>query len=154
MPGEIIVYDKDEQHDFVRTKIGDGETYINDLPFVNNAIIDVASLPTEYINYEAIYRVIDTVVYDYGSPLYDPKIHYVEALPEEGENVMDLETEEISFYYNISDGLVYCYVNEELSAAAGAEGIDLPIGWYPYDTFATLAGGLGTMILNVYALPE
>lgn len=154
LAGEIVIYDKDEQHDFVRTKIGDGETNINDLPFVKNAIIDVVSLPTENINQEVIYRVLDTIAYDYGEPLYDPKINYVNALPEEGEGAIDFETDEASFYYNVSDGLVYCYVNEELSAAAGAEGTDLPVGWCPYDTFATFVGGPGTMILNVYALPE
>ena len=154
MPGEIIVYDKDEQHDFVRTKIGDGETYINDLPFVNNAIIDVTSLPTEHINYEAIYRVIDTVVYDYGDPLYDPKFHYVDALPEEGEGVVDLDTDDLCFYYNGSDGLVYCYVDEALSAAAGADGMEFPIGWYPYDVLGNMMGGIGTMVLNVYSLPN
>ena len=154
MPGEIIVYDKDEQHDFVRTKIGDGETYINDLPFVNNAIIDVASLPTERINYEAIYRVIDTVVYDYGDPIYDPKIHYVDTLPEEGEGVINFDTGDVCFYYNSSDGLVYCYVDEMLSAAAGADGMEFPVGWYPYDIFGNVIGGIGTMVLNVCLLPS
>lgn len=31
--GEIIVYDKDEAHDYVRFKIGDGNSNVNDLPF-------------------------------------------------------------------------------------------------------------------------
>ena len=155
MLGEIIVYDKDEKHDFVRTKIGDGETNINDLPFVKNAIIDVASLPTENINQEAIYRVFDTVVYDYGNPLYEPKINYVDTLPEEGENIIDFETGDLCFYYKISDGLIHCYVNEELSAAAGAEGKDLSEGWYSYQDFLRINGNpdFGIVILPVTELP-
>ena len=31
---EIIVYDIDDTHDYVRKKIGDGVTKVNDLPFV------------------------------------------------------------------------------------------------------------------------
>lgn len=31
--GEVIVYDKDETHNYQRTKIGDGETSIINLPF-------------------------------------------------------------------------------------------------------------------------
>ena len=33
MKAEIIVYDIDEEHDYVRVKIGDGITPITDLPF-------------------------------------------------------------------------------------------------------------------------
>lgn len=36
--GEIIVYDKDEEHDYARIKIGDGSTKINELPFVSSKI--------------------------------------------------------------------------------------------------------------------
>ena len=31
--GEIIVYDKDNEHDYARIKIGDGITKVSDLPF-------------------------------------------------------------------------------------------------------------------------
>lgn len=34
--GEIIVYDKDDTHDYARIKIGDGSTKINELPFILN----------------------------------------------------------------------------------------------------------------------
>ena len=33
--GEIIIYDRDNEHPEPRIKIGDGETYVNDLPFWN-----------------------------------------------------------------------------------------------------------------------
>ena len=35
--GEIIVYDKDSEHDSARIKIGDGTTKINELPFIQEA---------------------------------------------------------------------------------------------------------------------
>lgn len=156
LAGEIVIYDKDEKHDFVRTKIGDGETNINDLPFVKNAIIDVVSLPTDNINQEAIYRVLDTIAYDYGDPLYKPKFNYVNTLPEEGEGIKNPETNDFCFYYNISNGLVYGYINAELSAAAGAEGATLPIGWYDYTAFLQFNGNpdFGTVILAVDELPS
>ena len=31
--GELIIYDKDDNCDFDRIKIGDGKTKVNDLPF-------------------------------------------------------------------------------------------------------------------------
>lgn len=34
LDGEIIIYDPDEDHDIPRFKVGDGETALNDLPFV------------------------------------------------------------------------------------------------------------------------
>ncbi len=33
--GEIIVYDKDGEHDYVRIKVGDGTTLVNDLDFID-----------------------------------------------------------------------------------------------------------------------
>lgn len=40
--GEIIVYDIDDNHNYERFKIGDGTTYVSDLPFVNDVITDSA----------------------------------------------------------------------------------------------------------------
>lgn len=37
--GEIIFYDKDENYDYVRMKIGDGTTLVNELPFIDESII-------------------------------------------------------------------------------------------------------------------
>lgn len=36
--GELIVYDKDSEHEYERLKIGDGTTNVNDLPFVEDAL--------------------------------------------------------------------------------------------------------------------
>lgn len=38
LAGELIIYDKDENYNWERFKIGDGTTNINALPFVNDAI--------------------------------------------------------------------------------------------------------------------
>lgn len=39
--GEIIVYDKDDTTSYIRLKVGDGETKINDLDFVTDNILDM-----------------------------------------------------------------------------------------------------------------
>ena len=40
LPGEIIVYATDEEHEDIRIKIGDGVNGVNDLEFVNEHITD------------------------------------------------------------------------------------------------------------------
>lgn len=37
--GEIIVYDRDENYNYERFKIGDGVTLVNELPFVDESFI-------------------------------------------------------------------------------------------------------------------
>lgn len=39
--GEIIVYDKDENTPYIRLKVGDGETLVNNLDFVTDNILDM-----------------------------------------------------------------------------------------------------------------
>lgn len=39
LAGEIIVYDIDDNYDYERFKIGDGETLINNLPFTLDIIL-------------------------------------------------------------------------------------------------------------------
>lgn len=38
--GELIIYDKDETHDYVRLKVGDGTSNVNDLPFIDDTKVD------------------------------------------------------------------------------------------------------------------
>ena len=45
--GEIIVYDPDENYDYPRIKIGDGETNINSLPFITEDYAKIADIPTK-----------------------------------------------------------------------------------------------------------
>ena len=44
---EIIVYDPDENYDYPRIKIGDGETNINGLPFITEDYAKIADIPTK-----------------------------------------------------------------------------------------------------------
>lgn len=49
LPGEIIIYDVDENHETPRLKVGDGITLVNALPFVSGeGIREImsADLPT------------------------------------------------------------------------------------------------------------
>ena len=41
LPGEVIIYDPDENHLVPRIKIGDGETFVNQLPFVGSDLVSV-----------------------------------------------------------------------------------------------------------------
>lgn len=36
--GEVIIYEADDNHDYERIKIGDGETAVSELPFAVDAI--------------------------------------------------------------------------------------------------------------------
>ena len=38
--GEIIIYDVDDNYEYERMKIGDGESLVTDLPFINDSITD------------------------------------------------------------------------------------------------------------------
>ena len=44
--GEFIIFDRDPQYDYIRVKIGDGKTLLQDLPFLVDSALDdfVASL--------------------------------------------------------------------------------------------------------------
>jgi hypothetical protein len=53
--GELIVYDIDENYDYERFKIGDGETLVNTLPFTNDVIVNdtidgICELSDELLN--------------------------------------------------------------------------------------------------------
>lgn len=45
LKGEIIIYSKDDNYDYDRIKIGDGETKVNDLKFVMHKI----DIPNFYV---------------------------------------------------------------------------------------------------------
>lgn len=45
--GELIIYDKDENYDYQRIKIGDGITNVNLLPFVDDAALAQANSYTD-----------------------------------------------------------------------------------------------------------
>lgn len=41
LPAELIIYDKDDTYKYGRIKIGDGETQVNDLPFITDEVINI-----------------------------------------------------------------------------------------------------------------
>lgn len=43
LPGELIIYDKDADHDYIRFKIGDGIDNVIDLPFISHPEIYVGN---------------------------------------------------------------------------------------------------------------
>ena len=47
LASEIIVYDPDENYDYPRIKIGDGEININSLPFVTKDYAKISDIPTK-----------------------------------------------------------------------------------------------------------
>lgn len=53
MAGEIIIYDKDENHSYERLKIGDGIQNVDNLPFVDDAVRSAISSTYEFTSYVA-----------------------------------------------------------------------------------------------------
>ena len=54
LQGEIIIYDKDSNYDYERMKIGDGETNVNDLPFIEDGLIAALENGTTITNVSLI----------------------------------------------------------------------------------------------------
>lgn len=51
--GELIIYDVDDNYSYPRIKVGDGKTFVNELPFsqgVPPKAIDVSNGEIEFIN--------------------------------------------------------------------------------------------------------
>ena len=58
LAGEIIVYDKDDNHSYDRVKIGDGATNIANLPFLNDYHLVISNTPPTVDNRNIITIVI------------------------------------------------------------------------------------------------
>ena len=101
----------------------------------SKAIIDVVELPTEGIDENCFYRLLtgNLVFNQYIHNIYN--CYCVETLPETGLPATNLDQSEGNVYYNISDGKLYGYVDDTLSA-----GLSVPTGWY---TASVLLGALG-----------
>lgn len=50
MDGELIVYDADENYSYKRVKIGDGETVVSALPFINEPTLDLIDEVSETLD--------------------------------------------------------------------------------------------------------
>lgn len=93
---------------------------------------------------QAIYVITEDEVvkaeFTMAGAIFPPEMAYceiVDVLPEVGSGAMDLTTEALYTYYLTTDGGVYGYVDDSLSAAGGGE---IPVGWYPA---ALLFGAIG-----------
>lgn len=51
--GELIIYDKDSNYDYERAKIGDGQTNVNNLPF----IVDTSTLPEDIVRISLLTQI-------------------------------------------------------------------------------------------------
>ncbi len=156
MAGEAIVYDADENYPIPRLKIGNGNTNVNELPFIGQSIIDVFNLPQHYIDSNVFYRVPTTkMVENLQEVESNVFIYYIKSLPANGEPVLNFDTGHLVWYYNVVDGIVYGYIDENLSAAAGAEfGLAIPNGWYPYSMLYEMTNIFPDLaIINVNELP-
>lgn len=76
--GEIIVYDKDDNYNYPRVKIGDGVTTVVALPFIDdNTLTNVSNLQTEVDNVkdstsdEALNTKVNTIIQDIGALTID-----------------------------------------------------------------------------------
>lgn len=69
--GEIIIYDPDDFHTYHRLKIGDGETPVNGLPFIDESIV----LPSNKVTHgdHLLSNIINTYILsvDYSALAFD-----------------------------------------------------------------------------------
>ena len=142
LKGETIVYDIDDNYNYERMKIGDGERNVNDLPFVTdvcNAIIDVVELPTENIKENAFYRLTNVIArFVYNKNFLDEYTCYcVTGLPQIGIPVTNSDMSTMVAYYNIENGSVSGYIDEALSTDLGA-----PSGWYDLSELMATTGNI------------
>lgn len=81
LSGELIIYSADEAHPFSRLKVGDGNTNVVDLPFIDAGTVGGESLPEESISTYATF----------------------DLFPSPGEAN--------KLYVDLSTGIIYCYTN-------------------------------------------
>lgn len=123
---------------------------------ISQPIIDVLTLPTDNVDTNAFYRS-KTANFVANNEIQNGNttIIYVDALPETGLPAVDLDTGDLRWYYNTSDGVVYGYIDETMSEMASSAGITVPVGWYPFNTLYEMTGIYCDMaIILVDALPE
>ena len=163
LAGELIVYqdyDSDNNPLAPKYKNGDGKTKVNDLPFAGGssdevtspAIIDVVELPTENIEADKFYRVMEIMPYD---PVYQglstaSACINVNELPEAGQPFMDWETGQMVFYYKTDSDAIYGYITEDLSSEMG-----VPVGWQSMEELALVMGApYGGIVASVEEIQD
>lgn len=100
-----------------------------------STIIDVLSLPNDFINNQAIYRLL-SAKFIVGKEIENSFIcHCVDTLPETGITVTDAEQTSLIAYYSVQNNDVYGYLDSMLSSFLGVDA-----GWY---TLSALAEAFG-----------
>lgn len=134
----------DEQKAQARANIGVGDVESAE------AIIDVISLPESDINENVFYRLLtgSLVINQVVQNAYT--CHCVDELPPTGLPATNIEQTEGNVYYTVSDGELYGYVDDTLSAA-----LSVPVGWYPAATLlGALDFGYSGVITNIMNDPK
>lgn len=82
-------------------------------------------------------------LYEMTGIFCDAAIILVGSLPKKGLPVTDITSNDsgLCVYYNLTDNVVYAYITDTLSnVASSILGSTVLSGWYPFETFADLAG--------------
>lgn len=124
MQGEIIIYDKDETHNYERIKIGDGVSNVNDLPFTDdNGIINELPVTREeefYLNtsYGGYTQVINleelenNSYYSYHDFYKNGKVKYTKFIIacDDGTECVVLTESVLKTYYVTGVGSTFIYL--------------------------------------------
>ena len=174
--GEIIVY-QDEQNSksISKIKIGDGKNAVEQLDFIGADsgsggidIVDVIELPT-FGEKNKIYRILKGKIVETRTVLNSSKCHIKdwEGTPTEPGNgvIFPISESEISYecYYNINDGKIWGYINEEVikilaalsSLPEGQISGFLPKGWIQiYEFIGVISNFVETSYGGVITSPQ
>ena len=123
----------DEQKTQARVNIGAGQP-----------IIDVFNeLPTENIDNTAFYRLLIANCVENNEIDGSKSCYCTDNLPTFGIPAMDLASGAWTVYYNMSDGIVYAYIDDMLSGFIASQFPTvgtMDSGWYPFESFTGLLG--------------
>lgn len=119
LDGELIVYDVDTEHSFVRFKVGNGVDNVSALPFsIEKRIVDVEALPASGASINDIYRVLQGTfvtsrALQHSSTCYVVEWDKVPSTAGESFLIQDAHGD-IAYvgYYNIKDNNIYGYIND------------------------------------------
>lgn len=92
--GEVIIYSADDTHPFSRLKIGDGETLVASLPFVESGSVNGFSLLENFQNFPSIGDA-QTMYYDVSKNIvygWDNSEGYYEKYGVVNETIKTIET--------------------------------------------------------------
>lgn len=79
--GELIIYDVDESHDYIRAKVGDGNTNVNLLPFLISPLATINTPGSMSPEDKALLDSIQAIDYDANLAFNKSNIIDVETAP-------------------------------------------------------------------------